>query len=72
MYCGRMDNYYLEQAVYKLEEFLEQTSNPHYAGSFEYGARAGHGWNPLGRVRMLREMAEHIAGNTPAGEKQRP
>ena len=46
-------------------EFLETTTAPHYAGSFEYGARAGHGWNPLGRVRMLEEMAAHVAANAP-------
>ena len=68
VYCGRMDNYYLEQAVYKLEEYLEQTSEPYYSGSFEYGDRAGHGWNPLGQVNMLREMAEHVSVRAPAGE----
>ena len=68
VYCGRMDNYYLEQAVYKLEEYLEQTSEPYYSGSFEYGDRAGHGWNPLGRVNMLREMAAHVSVHAPAGE----
>lgn len=67
MFCGRMDNYYLEQAVYLLEELLEGTSSPHYGGSFEYGDRAGHGWNPLGLAGMLREMAEHIRANAPAG-----
>lgn len=71
MYCGRMDNYYLEQAVYRLEQFLEGTTDPYYAGSFEYGDTAGHGWNPLGRIGLLRVMADHIRENTPAGADTR-
>ena len=67
MYCGRMDNYYLEQAVYRLEDFLENTTSPHYDGVFEYGDTGGHGWNPLGRIGMLRVMADHIRENTPDG-----
>lgn len=45
LYCGDMDNYYLNNAVYLTEEFLEQTSNPHYNGEVDYGNRAEHCWN---------------------------
>jgi len=70
VFCGRMDNYYLNEAVYLLEEFLAKTENPHYAGRFEYGDRGGHGWSPFGRdsVELYKEMAEHIAKNAP-GER---
>ena len=48
IYCGDMDNFYLNLAVYKLEDFLNRTSNPPYGGSFEYGRpMKGHGWTPL-------------------------
>jgi hypothetical protein len=40
-----MDNYYLNNAVYLVEEFLASTSNPHYAGEVDYGDRAEHCWN---------------------------
>ncbi|MFC1563746.1 alpha/beta hydrolase-fold protein [candidate division KSB1 bacterium] len=66
--CGRMDNYYLNEAVYLLEEYLEKTVNPYYGGYFKYGPRGGHGWNPLGRINMMKEMAEHITENAPPGE----
>ena len=45
IYCGDMDNYYLNNAVYKMEEFLENTSDPYYGGEVLYGDRAEHCWN---------------------------
>ncbi|MFW6160336.1 MAG: alpha/beta hydrolase-fold protein [Acidobacteriota bacterium] len=45
IYCGDMDNYYLNNAVYLMEEFLESTTNPYYAGEVDYGDRAEHCWN---------------------------
>jgi hypothetical protein len=70
MFVGRMDNYYLNEAVYLLEASLAKTSNPHYTGRFEYGERAGHGWSPYKRddSDLFREMADHIAKNAPQGE----
>jgi hypothetical protein len=45
IYVGDMDNYYLNNAVYLVEEFLESTKNPYYAGEVDYGDRAEHCWN---------------------------
>jgi hypothetical protein len=45
IYCGDMDNFYLNNAVYLLEEFLESTTDPYYAGEVDYGDRAEHCWN---------------------------
>ncbi|MDX2415232.1 MAG: alpha/beta hydrolase-fold protein [Bacteroidales bacterium] len=45
IYCGDMDNYYLNNAVYLMEDFLESTTNPYYAGEVAYGDRAEHCWN---------------------------
>ena len=45
LYCGTMDNYYLNNAVYLAEDFLEGTSNPHYDGEVDYGDRDEHCWN---------------------------
>lgn len=45
IYVGDMDNYYLNNAVYLTEEFLENTRNPYYAGVVDYGDRAEHCWN---------------------------
>jgi hypothetical protein len=45
IYCGDMDNYYLNNAVYLMEDFLESTTDPYYDGEVEYGDRAEHCWN---------------------------
>ncbi len=45
IYCGDMDNYYLNNAVYLMEDFLEQTTDPYYDGEVTYGDRAEHCWN---------------------------
>lgn len=45
IYCGDMDNYYLNNAVYLMEEFLENTTDPYYDGEVDYGDRAEHCWN---------------------------
>jgi len=45
IYVGDMDNYYLNNAVYLTETFLESTKAPYYAGEVDYGDRAEHCWN---------------------------
>jgi hypothetical protein len=45
IYVGDMDNWYLNNAVYLTEEFLEGTTDPHFGGLVDYGDRAEHCWN---------------------------
>ncbi len=45
IYVGDMDNYYLNNAVYLTEAFLERTTDPYYGGEVDYGDRAEHCWN---------------------------
>jgi hypothetical protein len=45
LYCGDMDNYYLNNAVYLMESFLKNTRNPFYGGEVDYGNLAEHCWN---------------------------
>lgn len=65
VFCGHMDQFYLNVGVYHMEEFLETTTDPYYGGSFTYGARGGHGWRPYGYDQLLRVMADHIVKNAP-------
>ncbi len=44
IYVGDMDNYYLNNAVYLVEEFLE-TAAPSADAEVDYGDRAEHCWN---------------------------
>jgi hypothetical protein len=45
LYVGDMDNYYLNNAVYLVEDFLKTTKDPYYNGEVAYGDRAEHCWN---------------------------
>ncbi len=67
IYCGDMDNFYLNLAVYRLEYFLRSLNNPAYGGSFEYGRpMKGHGWTPLNQAELLNTMAAYISQHSPA------
>lgn len=45
IYVGSDDTYFLNDAVYRLEDFLRSTNNPPYDGEVAYGPRAEHCWN---------------------------
>jgi len=45
IYVGEADNYYLNNAVYLVEDFLKSTKNPYYSGEVDYEPRAEHCWN---------------------------
>jgi hypothetical protein len=78
VYCGDMDNFYLNNAVYLLEEFLESTTDPHYSGEVDYGDRAEHCWsgdhdNPIWISRLrynsffLDRIVKRIEESAPEG-----
>jgi len=45
VYVGSADTYFLNDAVYYLEDVLKATQNPPYGGEVKYGDRAEHCWN---------------------------
>jgi hypothetical protein len=45
IYVGSSDTYFLNSAVYFIEDFLKSTANPPYEGEVKYGDRAEHCWN---------------------------
>jgi hypothetical protein len=45
IYVGEADNYFLNNAVYLVEDFLKTTKNPSYGGEVDYEPRAEHCWN---------------------------
>jgi hypothetical protein len=78
IYCGDMDNYYLNNAVYLMEDFLKSTRSPYYGGEVEYGDRAEHCWNGdhtrpnhISRLRYhqmyIPRIAERIVKTAPTG-----
>jgi hypothetical protein len=45
IYVGEADNYFLNDAVYLMDDFLKSTKEPFYAGEVDYEPRAEHCWN---------------------------
>jgi hypothetical protein len=61
VFCADMDDYFLNLGVYALEDCLENTEAPYYAGSFTYGRPLdGHVWHPLNRAELVRAMLASI------------
>ncbi|HTG86161.1 MAG TPA: hypothetical protein VL907_03975 [Pyrinomonadaceae bacterium] len=78
IYVGEADNYYLNNAVYLVEDFLKTTKNPNYGGEVDYEPRAEHCWNgdhtrpnALSRLRYHQffapKIVERILKSAPPG-----
>jgi hypothetical protein len=78
LYVGDMDNYYLNNAVYLVDDFLKSTTNPPYGGEVAYGDRAEHCWNgdptranAYSRLRyhqmFIPRIAERVRRTAPKG-----
>ncbi len=70
IYCGRMDDYHLNNAVGLLQKFLELTRKPGYGpdyqGTVSFQEEAGHCWGPSTR-EVLELVEKHIHKYAPAG-----
>ena len=78
IYVGSDDTYFLNDAVYRMEDFLKSTKDPAYGGEVTYGPRAEHCWNgdptlPNAYSRLhyetqyLPKILEQIERTAPAG-----
>ncbi len=65
VFCGRNDDFFLNFGVYYMEDFLTKTTNPYYAGSFTYGERGGHGWQPYSDGQLIRVMDVYLRKTHP-------
>jgi len=78
IYVGDMDNYYLNNAVYLVEDFLKRATDPPAGAEVDYGDRAEHCWNgdhtrpnALSRLRyaqmFIPRIMDQIRKNHPLG-----
>ena len=78
IYCGTMDNYFLNNAVVLMEGFLQTTDNPPFGGVVDYECGAEHCWNgdhtrpnAISRLRYhemyLDTILKRIAATAPPG-----
>lgn len=58
IWVGEMDDYYLNNAVHLLDEFLQ--TKPSIDARIAYGPDRGHCWTGISQDEMLREIAERI------------
>lgn len=67
--AGDMDDYWLNLAVYKFQDFLKSTTDPHYEGDFTFGRpMKGHSWHPTTWADFIRKYADAVKREAPAGE----
>lgn len=75
---GDMDSYYLNNAVHLMQDFLESTNYPYYAGDFDYGPGRPHCYTgkdglPLEAAglswsqRVIRQSVERMLKTAPTG-----
>ena len=71
-----MDSYYLDNAVYLLDEFLNGKAQPRIDVDIQYGRRKPHCWtgyspvNPgedMTTAEFVRIAADHMARHAPGG-----
>lgn len=73
-YVGDMDNYYLDLAVYRMEDTAAKLTNPRANFTFEYGRpMKPHGWQPMTDAELVRMIAKfraaHAGGATVASRE---
>jgi hypothetical protein len=70
IWVGEADDYFLNNAVHLLDDFLAK-AKPAHEGKITYGPRQGHGWRGLSNKRMLEEMAAAVErGRKEAGGRR--
>jgi len=63
-FAGDMDDFYLNLAVYQMEQLLNTTANPRSDAQFTYGRpMKGHSWHAFTWAEMIRQMEEHVQKN---------
>jgi hypothetical protein len=71
IWVGEADDFFLNNAVHKLDAFLSQ-ARPPYEGSIAYGPGQGHCWMGISRSAMTKQMAQRMAAPRPAAAARSP
>ncbi len=73
---GRVDNYYLNESVYLMEERLNAVSNPASGATFQYGVKGRHSWighspnepeRQMTYAEFIDIIADFMSENAPSG-----
>jgi hypothetical protein len=67
-FAGDMDDFYLNLAVYRFQDFLKSTTNPHYEAEFTYGRpMKGHSWHAYTWPDLMRRIAATVGASAAGG-----
>lgn len=64
IWVGEADNFFLEDAVHRLDAFLRD-ADPPFEGTIAYGDGEGHCWSGITEAEMMQQMAEAVASGSP-------
>src|SRR4029079_10472370 len=59
IWVGDADNYFLNNAVHLLDEFLK-TADPPFDGTIVYGPGQGHGWEAYSELELMNLMMNAV------------
>ena len=63
-FSGDMDDFYLNLAVYRFEDFAKATKDPASDAAFSYGRpMKGHSWHAFPWAELVRRMDAHVTQN---------
>ncbi len=63
-----MDDFSLNLGVYKFEDMIGEVGGKDYPIRFLYGRpKKGHNWHHTDWAGVVREVADHVRKNAPAG-----
>jgi S-formylglutathione hydrolase FrmB len=60
IWVGEADDYFLNNAVHRLDAFLSR-ARPPYEGSITYGSGQGHSWQGISQSTMMKQMAQRLS-----------
>src|SRR5262249_60014234 len=64
IWVGEADDFFLNNAVRRLDAFLSRT-RPAYEASITYGPGQGHCWIGIAQREMMKQMARRVAAAMP-------
>ena len=68
IWVGEADDFFLNNAVHQLDEFLSRATPP-YEGSIHYGPGEGHCWMGISERELMKQMAERTDSGRRAREQ---
>jgi S-formylglutathione hydrolase FrmB len=60
IWIGDNDNYYLNEAMHLMDDFLRTTQNPHSDAQIVFGMGQGHGWEAISQADRMRQMVARV------------